>query len=228
MKKSSIVIFTILCWFLFQSFLSPQTTKNNLVNFSAMQDLIIDYDNRAELNLPLKEIAKRILAYGNLQITNKFNNNAEYDLKIDLTASSLAAEYNPFGKLYSGAKLTGILILKQGKNLIIETYFTGRIEPPEFINSIVGEKAPYKNPLNAPFLNVLNNSTYHITLFELVVKLSGKNSVFNALKDNDRFVREAVVNTIIINEYELINIDYKESLDYKNKISAGWSFEKVN
>ncbi len=29
-------------------------------------------------------------------------------------------------------------------------------------------------------------------------------------------------------EYGLINIDYKESLDYKNKISAGWSFEKVN
>jgi HEAT repeat protein len=203
MKKSSIVIFTILCWFLFQSFLSPQTTKNNLVNFSAMQDLIIDHDNRAELNLPLKEIAKRILAYGNLQITNKFNNNAEYDLKIDLTASSLAAEYNPFGKLYSGAKLTGLLILKQGKNLIIETHFTGRIEPPGFINSFQGAEIPYKSAEKAPFLKTLNNSTYYITLLEVVNKLMGKISVFNALKDKDRLVREAAVNTIIINEYEL-------------------------
>ncbi|MDQ7816623.1 MAG: HEAT repeat domain-containing protein [Melioribacteraceae bacterium] len=203
MKKSSIVIFTILCWFFFPSFLSLQTTKNNLVNFSAIQDLIIDHDNRAELKLPLKEIAKRILAFGNLQITNKFNNNAEYDLKIDLTASSIAADYNPFGKLYSGAKLTGLLVLKRGESIIIESHFTGRIEPPEFINSIVGEKAPYKNPVNAPFLDALNNSTYLIKLLELVDKISGKNSIFNALKDKDRFVREAAVNTIIINEYEL-------------------------
>ncbi len=221
MNKITIVIFAIIYWFLIPSFSLSQSINNHSINFSDSQNLIIDNNKKKRLNLPLKEIARKIFKYSDYKINTSTIKDADYDIYVELNAKSVTGNYTIFGLRHSGAHISGTIKVKSSTQLIIEKLFEGRKSPPFMLHAFGGGSPGYETPEKAPIEEALYNSNYYSQLFEVINKISGINYVTAALKDGDNLVREGALNAII-------NLKYEVPLDIIKNLLADYSSEIYN
>lgn len=110
-------------------------------------------DAEISFNNSIQEELKKALKASGLNIVEP-TEKSDIIIKIDVSGKALRKTYSWGEKLYSGAEITGSIILFINEK-VIETYqFKGTFDPPDFIQYVSGHK-PYERPEDAPYFRAL-------------------------------------------------------------------------
>ena len=146
------------------------------------------------INLPFEATIHRFLGYAGLKVVAPESQDFDFTLKIQARGEALDANYSLFGVgsgtyYYTGASLKGTISLEGSGISIPEISFSGKISPP---NEIDTRQAP-TSPSDAHFGEAFRSSGVVSKIIKMLGEVSVPQLLLNALKDENTDVRRTVV-----------------------------------
>jgi HEAT repeat protein len=188
------LIFLFLFLFnLFHSYALAQLTAEQLTAFrtAKMARIIVtqSYGEAKDVSLPFRGIARSLLIkYAGLKIIKADQRDFDITFKLQVKGIARGSSYKKTAGSkseyhYSGASLSGSIIVEIPGIPAYEKSFSGSKSPPSIISF------SYKTPSSAPFHEALNESDFVPKLLKLIGEIHGIHPLIAALKDEDSQIR---------------------------------------
>ena len=150
------------------------------------------YGQAEGVSLPVEDLAKNMLEYTKLEVKTEDIGEYEYTIRIEVKGQALSEEYSPYLGLgststiyYTGARVSGNIILELSNIPFFKTSFYGIEHPPSTIDMHLEPKSPS----GAPFLKAMESSSFLYQFAGMIAEIYGPLPVVAALMDADINVR---------------------------------------
>lgn len=192
MKKPKFVIFSISlisCFIALNSYVTAQPTKEQIEAFRSAKTvrLVIEqsYGEASGVSLPFKDFTLRLLGYSGLDVVEADSEDYDLNLKIEAKGIAASSRYKTYGRLYTGASLSGSISIEIPGVPVYKKTFEKIINPPY---SVMGGS---RTPSGAPFMLVFKLSSFNHKIVEMMGEIYGYQFVIDALKDEMEEIRSS-------------------------------------
>jgi len=133
------------------------------------------YANASNVSLPFREAIKHLLKYASIEVVESNAKNSDFTIKVQARGEAKGAYYGN-SILYTGASLTGRIIIEIQGSKFSQISFHSEREPPSLFTTSNIDR--YHNPSNAPFINRFYS--FEHKLFEILGSVLGPNFLISA------------------------------------------------
>lgn len=147
-----------------------------------------------EISLPVEDTAAKLLKYADVDVV--LSDTEDYDaiMKIKIEGKAEGTYYYPAGYLYTGAYLSGKIILESKKIPICEKKFEVYINTPSSTNITWTPLRPCEAPFDRAFY--LSDSVIS-KLLEIIYDAYGIDPVIYTLRDKNTDIQNIVIETLV-------------------------------
>ena len=172
------------------------------------------YGKADAISLPFEELAQRLSKYAGLKVIGADENNFDAILKINVKGKILGAtyldDYARYHYRYTGASLSGSILLEVSGITYCKRTFKSHISPPEKISD-------YPTKSSAPLHKAFRESSFKQYMLEIFGKYYGYHCIVHAtLRDKDPEIRKISRNLLGKINIAVLNGRFKNIYKFKH------------